>query len=104
VDVLARGSIGKPDEIAYYLACAPLEAHRRRPGSYRWMSLEDRGAQRTSAAWNSTRPVATVDKLDPDYQRRHRWSVDQKSRLLYRIFPKLGITSPAQLAGVVRPG
>lgn len=60
--MLARRSISKPDEIAYYLACAHWT-----PASPTWSESPDADgrsrsasrARRTSADWSSTRSAAT---------------------------------------------
>lgn len=59
--VLARRSISRPDEIAYYLACAPLDATVAdlvRVAGCRW-KIEDSRARRMSAASTSTKSAAT---------------------------------------------
>ncbi|WUV38829.1 transposase [Streptomyces sp. NBC_01483] len=59
---LARRSISKPDEIAYYLAYAPLETTVQElvcVAGARWATRSVSRPRRTSAAWTSTRSAAT---------------------------------------------
>ncbi|MDQ0936689.1 SRSO17 transposase [Streptomyces turgidiscabies] len=59
---LARRSLSRPDEIAYYLGYAPLDVgvdELVRVAGTRWAIEECFQAARTSAAWTSTRSAAT---------------------------------------------
>ncbi|WP_354388156.1 hypothetical protein [Streptomyces atratus] len=60
--MLSRRSITKPEELAYFLASAPLDATVAdlvRVAECRWRIEDASRARRTNAAWTSTKSAAT---------------------------------------------